>query len=143
MSNGQPVDGGVSRRDALKRGLLVGGALWAVPVVQVVTMTEAHAETASGPAFQQQEDEAAKVGRGLLPKTGSGLSPALVAAVGAGLVAAGSATVVAQRRRAAAQVAGGPATDDPLAFIEPDQAAEAPQPTDPADPAGPKHARRP
>jgi len=108
VSDSQPVDGGISRRDALKRGLLVGGALWVVPTVQVVTMTEAHAEAASGPASQKRGEEGAQVGHGMLPKTGSGLNPALVAAVGAGLVAAGSATVVIQRRRTAAPVPGDP-----------------------------------
>jgi LPXTG-motif cell wall-anchored protein len=126
MSDNEFVDDGLSRRDALKRGLLVGGALWVVPAVQVVTMTEAHAETASGPVSRQPVEEL-EVGRGMLPKTGAEMNPALVAAAGAGLVAAGSAAVVAQRRRKAARTAEGPAmsvADEPY--------------TDPTDrPAGP------
>ena len=39
---------GLSRRDALKRGALVGGAvLWTVPAIQTITMTAAHAATPS------------------------------------------------------------------------------------------------
>lgn len=41
---------GLDRRTALKRGALVGGALvWAVPVVQAVSLTAAHAENPSAP----------------------------------------------------------------------------------------------
>jgi hypothetical protein len=38
-----------SRRTVVKSGIAVGGALWAVPVVQAVSMTKAAAEPASGP----------------------------------------------------------------------------------------------
>lgn len=132
MSDNQRVEGGVSRRDALKRGLFVGGALWVVPAVQVVTMTEAHAETASGPVSRQPEEEPAPTGHGLLPKTGAELNPALVAAVGAGLVAAGSATVVAQRRRMAARaLADGqvPASEEPPELPEPRGRHTRPEPS--------------
>jgi hypothetical protein len=46
-----PVDGqvgGITRRQALKRGAVLGGALaWATPVVQVVGMRAAQAQTVS------------------------------------------------------------------------------------------------
>lgn len=38
----------ISRRSVVKGGLVVGGALWAVPAVQVLTATKAFASTASG-----------------------------------------------------------------------------------------------
>ena len=42
--------GSMSRRDVLRRGAVVGGALvWTVPVVQAVSMQAAHAESASAP----------------------------------------------------------------------------------------------
>jgi len=134
MSDNQFVDDGISRRDALKRGLLVGGAIWVVPAVQVVTMTEAHAETASGPVSRQPEEEL-EVGQDVLPKTGADLNPALVAAAGAALVAAGSATVVAQRRRSAARAAAEgtavTAVDGP--YVDPTEL-----PGDPDDPDDPE-----
>ncbi len=41
---------GVSRRDLLKRGAVVGvAAAWTIPIVQVVSMTPAHADTPSSP----------------------------------------------------------------------------------------------
>ena len=46
-----PPDGlqGLSRRDALKRGVVLGGAaLWTVPAVHVLTITEAAAQQPSG-----------------------------------------------------------------------------------------------
>ena len=50
-----PLDeqaGGITRRQALKRGALLGGALaWATPVVQVIGMRPAFAQTVS-PACQ-------------------------------------------------------------------------------------------
>jgi len=40
----------IDRRTMLKRGAIIGGAVaWAVPVIQVVSMTPAHAATASAP----------------------------------------------------------------------------------------------
>ena len=40
---------GMSRRDALKRGVVLGGAaLWVVPAVQVLSLTEAAAAQPSG-----------------------------------------------------------------------------------------------
>ena len=43
---------GISRREALRRGALVGSALWVVPVAQAVSMTPAAADTASAPHSQ-------------------------------------------------------------------------------------------
>jgi len=41
----------ISRRDALKRGFrLTGAVLWATPVLQVVNMTKAQAQVTSGPS---------------------------------------------------------------------------------------------
>ena len=46
-----PQDGpkGISRREALQRGVVLGGAvLWTVPAVQVLSITEAAAQQPSG-----------------------------------------------------------------------------------------------
>ncbi|MGN6331328.1 MAG: hypothetical protein ACTHOD_06695 [Motilibacteraceae bacterium] len=40
---------GLTRREALRRGALVGSALWMVPVAQAVSVTPAAADTASAP----------------------------------------------------------------------------------------------
>lgn len=41
---------GLSRRDLLKRGAVVGAAAaWTIPIVQVVSMTPAHADSPSAP----------------------------------------------------------------------------------------------
>jgi hypothetical protein len=40
----------VTRREALRRGLLVGAAVWTVPLAQSVRVTSAAADTASAPA---------------------------------------------------------------------------------------------
>jgi hypothetical protein len=48
--SGVDVDNSVSRRQALKRGALVGGALvWTVPLIQVVSLNQSQAEAASAP----------------------------------------------------------------------------------------------
>lgn len=45
----QYVPAGISRREALKRGVVLGGAaLWTVPAVQVLSITEAAAQQPSG-----------------------------------------------------------------------------------------------
>jgi hypothetical protein len=121
----------ISRRDALKRGALVGGSLvWTVPVVQAVSLTAAHAENPSAPpvggggsggggiskpstpagpaapigrAAPLQPEVPAEQGGGRLPFTGTSVSVLGAAAVGAGLVTTGvAATVVAGRVKAAA-----------------------------------------
>ena len=44
----------ISRREALKRGVVMGGAaLWMAPVVQVLSLTEAAAAQPSGPSNGQ------------------------------------------------------------------------------------------
>lgn len=40
---------GLTRREALRRGALVGTALWVAPLAQVVSVTPAAADTASAP----------------------------------------------------------------------------------------------
>ncbi len=49
----QPGDtetSGINRRDLLKRGAVVGAAAaWTVPVLQIVSMTSAHADSPSSP----------------------------------------------------------------------------------------------
>ncbi|NOY55796.1 MAG: hypothetical protein GXP34_07385 [Actinobacteria bacterium] len=42
-----PDQVGLTRREALKRGAAVAGALWAVPIVQVVGLRPAYAQTTS------------------------------------------------------------------------------------------------
>ena len=98
----------VSRRDALKRGAVIGGTLvWTVPVVQAVSMTAAHAESASAPPRAQggspgQPGAGAGSVAGELPHTGSSVPVLGSAVVGAGLVATGvAATVVAAKVGAA------------------------------------------
>ncbi len=39
---------GLTRRDALKRGAVVGGLMWTVPVVQAIGITSANAAEPSG-----------------------------------------------------------------------------------------------
>ena len=46
---GRGPDHGMTRREALRRGALVGSALWVVPVAQAVSVTPAAADTASAP----------------------------------------------------------------------------------------------
>jgi hypothetical protein len=49
-SNGRQARGssGISRRDALKRGAVIGGAAFVVPAVQSISMSRAAAQTPSG-----------------------------------------------------------------------------------------------
>lgn len=48
-SGGQQRPDGMSRRQALKRGAVIGGAaLWVAPAVQVLAITESAAEQPSG-----------------------------------------------------------------------------------------------
>jgi len=50
MTQSDVPSAGLSRRDLLKRGAVVGAAAaWTVPLVQVVSMTPAHADSPSGP----------------------------------------------------------------------------------------------
>ena len=50
MTQSDVPSAGLSRRDLLKRGAVVGAAAaWTVPLVQVVSMTPAHADSPSAP----------------------------------------------------------------------------------------------
>jgi len=50
MTKSDVPSAGLSRRDLLKRGAVVGvTAAWTVPLVQVVSMTPAHADSPSAP----------------------------------------------------------------------------------------------
>jgi hypothetical protein len=44
------MDRNISRRTALRRGAMVGGALWVVPTVQVIGLSPASAQQVSGPS---------------------------------------------------------------------------------------------
>ena len=48
MSSGGD-DRGLSRRDALKRGAIIGGTAFIIPVVGSISMSHASAQTPSGP----------------------------------------------------------------------------------------------
>lgn len=107
---------GPSRRTMLKSGAAIGGLVWAVPVVQVVSMTPAHAATTSAPT--RVKGTSTTVGGSgavggvsatgndgsALPRTGADIGP--VAAVGAGAVALGAAAVVAARKFQASDESG-------------------------------------
>jgi hypothetical protein len=110
----------VSRRQALKRGALAGGALvWTVPVVQAVSMTAAHAESASAPPAPHRASGGSSTVTGgssaaggsadQLSFTGTALPVAGAAVVGGGLLAAGIATTVAASRSGKLSPADGPA----------------------------------
>jgi hypothetical protein len=50
MTQSDATSAGLSRRDLLKRGAVVGATVaWTVPLVQVVSMTPAHADSPSAP----------------------------------------------------------------------------------------------
>ena len=98
----------VTRRTVLRGGAVVGGLVWATPLVQAVSMTPAHAASSSAPPRVEGVKLSggggspvvapAAVGGSSLPRTGSDVAP--VAAVGAGAVAVGAAAVVAARKMA-------------------------------------------
>lgn len=104
---------GYSRRDVLKKGAVVGGTLaWAVPAVQLISMTSASAESPSAPPSQGQPPAQGQTPAGgqkpatqvagssdsSLAYTGFPVAP--VVAGGAGLVAAGLAAGAVARKRA-------------------------------------------
>lgn len=100
------LSSGISRRAALKRGVLAGGALvWTVPIVQAVSMTPAHAESASAPPSASGgsgQTGAVPPPAGGLSFTGPSVPVVGTALVGAGLVATGvTATAVASKLGAA------------------------------------------
>lgn len=86
----------------LKSGAAIGGLVWAVPVVQAVSMTPAHAATTSAPpsAVKGTSGEVTQAGgdagQSTLPRTGADVGP--IAAVGAGAVVLGGAVVAAARK---------------------------------------------
>ena len=112
---------GITRRQALKRGLAIGaGLVWATPSLQVVNMSKAYAQVPSpGEASNPPETEVAgktvsnvEVEAESLPFTGGDILP--LAGLGAGLLAAGAASL-----KAANQIEGSsrPDQSDP----EPDE----------------------
>lgn len=93
MSTVDMERGGITRRDALKRGVLVGGAVaWSIPAIQLIAMTSAHAERPSGttppvaPPTQVLGEKTTSTGK--LPFTGSNVEG--MAAIGTGALAVGA-----------------------------------------------------
>jgi hypothetical protein len=110
----------LSRRDALKRGAVIVGALaWTAPAVQAVSMTAAHAESTSAPrsssGLSRPAPESGFAGGGTqdsqLSLTGVGAPVVGAAAEGAGLMVTGAtvAAVVAKASAASATTAAGAA----------------------------------
>ena len=101
----QPVEAGFTRRDALRRGAAVGGALiWTVPVVQSMSGTAVAAtgsvdvegtKTGNQPDGKGAKD--ADVLGDKLPRTGSNIGD--IAALGVGALAVGAATRAVKKRR--------------------------------------------
>lgn len=92
----------LSRRDVLRRGAAVGGALvWSVPVVQSATPS---AFAAGSPAVRGVKKGRRKpstdVAGTKLPNTGTDFPVAQVLAAGTALVAGGAAVVVRSRKPA-------------------------------------------
>ncbi len=112
----------LSRRDALKRGLVVGGAMvWAVPTVQALGMSAAHADAPSGktvkpkpkpkpePKSQVREHPRAQPpvtevqgSVQTLPKTGSSVPVGGITAAAAGAIGLGAVILNATSNRAEA-----------------------------------------
>lgn len=104
---------GLTRRETLKRGAIVGGALvWVTPVVQALTLDAAHADPASGESQptprpspttevigekQGPGGPGTAVEGGKLPYTGSHVGT--LGAVGLGVLATGAALGAAASRR--------------------------------------------
>lgn len=106
----------MTRRQALKRGAVVGGALaWTVPAVQAISMTSAHADAASAPPVRagsvqpvSEGDMAPALSSGELSSTGTPV--VATAAVGTGLLVGGAAITAAVKAQAAAGLAGAGST---------------------------------
>lgn len=61
----------VSRRDALRRGALAGGAvLWATPIIQVVEIARASAQTTSGSQPRSMRPKGRALPKGRTPPNG-------------------------------------------------------------------------
>lgn len=115
----EPSGRPISRRNALQRGVMVGGALlWAAPTVQVFSASANAADVASqpppppstnppttpppggtgvegtntgSPPSGGTEVEGTKTSAGSLPRTGVAFPPIITAVVGTGLLAGGAA----------------------------------------------------
>ena len=90
----------ISRRDALRSGLLVGATAWTVPLAQAATATRAAAETPSAPrpvppggGVGEAQVPAATAGRRLAATGGDATDLAVLTAAGTGAVLAGAAVV--------------------------------------------------
>jgi hypothetical protein len=96
---------GVSRRDLLKKGAVVGvTAAWTIPLVQVVSMTPAHADSPSAPPAPPTNNPPLPTGA-TIPVTPSGATgPATV--TGGGLASTGSNPLPAVGLGAAAVAIG-------------------------------------
>jgi hypothetical protein len=105
MDEPKEIPPGITRRQALKRGLLIGGGLlWATPSLQIVNMSRAYAQVPS-PGDTSTPPEAEVSGKTLtnteveaesLPFTGGDVLP--LAGLGAGLIAAGAASLQIARQ---------------------------------------------
>lgn len=102
-SSASPSDG-MSRRDLLKKGAVVGvTAAWAVPVVQAVSMTPAHADSPSAAGTGGTntnrgvggETATRTVPNESLATTGQTIPTGAVVATGVAAVVAGAGAVVA------------------------------------------------
>lgn len=104
-----PGSAGLSRRDMLRRGAVVGAAaVWTVPLVQVVSMTAAHAESPSAgttntPPGTTTSTPGTTTGTpgstSSLASTGPEVPVAGGLAAGAAIVAVGAGLVAAARKR--------------------------------------------
>jgi hypothetical protein len=113
---------GMSRRHLLKRGVQVGAvAAWTIPIVQVVSMTPAHADSTSKPASGSGSGTGGKTTTKTepssitatgtkpssdLPFTGASVVPAAV--VGAGALAVGAGLMAATARKRSAETGENP-----------------------------------
>ncbi len=127
------AEAGLTRRQALKRGLLVGGAtVWGAAVVQSIALTPAAADTPSGVEVGGIKMRQAPSGGGpgtavlgeKLAATGSGFPVVPAVAAGTGLVAGGA--VVAHLARSRGQ-----------GSADADAVASGSQPGEPAAPGQP------
>ena len=58
MGSDESPPQGLSRRDLLRRGAVVGGTLvWAVPAMEVLSLTSAHASSPSGGGGLQNQQQ--------------------------------------------------------------------------------------
>jgi hypothetical protein len=111
---------GMSRRHLLKRGVQVGAvAAWTIPIVQVVSMTPAHADSTSKPAngsgtggkTSTKTEPTSTTATGTkpssdLPFTGASVVPAAV--VGAGALAVGAGLMAATARKRSTETGENP-----------------------------------